>query len=152
MNAYCCTLPTIVYDVFPLIAPVSRKDLLRICHTAISKAKCPTELGLPDLDLVREIYNWDEGLFCHLVNKMAKLAPSDDVLGIMEMVCEKSRMYILSSMIANDLEGDYGRERDSERDSDSYYLALDCHHRLSSALERYAMVLNALSGDVPRTE
>lgn len=143
MNAYCCALPTIVYDVFPLVAPASHTDLLRICHTAISKAKCPTELGLPDQDLVREIYNWDEGLFCHLVNKIAKLAPSEDVLGIMEMVCEKPRKkYILSSVIANDLEGDYGSERDSERGSRSYYLVLDCDPRLSSALERYEKALN----------
>jgi len=138
MNAYCCTLPTIVFDVFPLVAPASHKDLLRICHTAISKAKCPTELGLPDLELVREIYNWDEGLFCHLVNKINKLVQPDDVLGILEISSDEPGKYILSSPIAHDLEGDYTQEPEDP----SYYRTLDCDPKLSRTLERYARALN----------
>jgi hypothetical protein len=144
MSAYCCTLPTIVYDVCPLVAPASHNDLVRICHTAISKARSPTELGLPDQDLVREIYNWDEGLFCHLVNKMTKLAQPDDVLCILEMSTKKRGMYVLCSAIACDLEGDWYAPLPEDP---TYYISLECSSQLALALERYAGALNSRPKD-----
>lgn len=135
MDSRCCSLPVLVFDVYPLVPEMLHDKLIELCHTAISKATNYGQLGLPNKYLTDTIYEWNEGLFCHLANKVAKLMlPGSDPLILMEFP-EDSDHGVLAEEIIGPLVDSPGTYKGKE------LLLWDrcrCSKALSGALTRYS--------------